>query len=750
MHPARLHKAARLAQSCAIVGTVEVADLTPGADFAGEYILERPLSRGGMGAVYLATQKSTGRKRALKLMHPSLAGDASARERFEREAKVGALIASEHVVEVVGAGVDPRSNTPWLAMELLEGQDLGHRLLHGALSAGETAGILRQLCHALAAAHAVGVVHRDLKPENVFLSQPKSAGAEVVLKVLDFGIAKIAAESGAPSTAFIGTPVFMAPEQSNGEPVGPYTDVWALGLLTYQLLTGFSYWRTGNSPNTAPMQVLQEAGGSTLDPAGVRAREYGVAERLPKGFDEWFARAVNRDRTKRFADAGQAWNAIAPLLGATADLGIADTLPASPMLLTAMPVATAADAPPSVQLLGTIAAVGLTFAGVMLYITTRPGPPVKPPSLEDSSLVFSVPVGDSPARGQSNALFTVVEYADFECPYSKAAEQTLVKLRQTYGDKLQVVWKDFPLAMHPHAEAAARLAREARREQGDDGFWKMHDALFASQPKLDRDTLLELARSQGLDEQKVIAALDDPTPDAPGDLATADALGISGIPTFFVNGHPVIGTSDIAKPIDRFVAPAGAPIAAITRPRREPPVPPKEALHDGAARGPGVVDVIHFCNYTNFFCVLTEPQIRAVIARHKAYVHYVWWEVAGNDAAAIDASAAVHAAAPNGWALHDRIVKSQSDLAWTRMEDPGPLDRDTLRRWAIEGGADAVTYDYQLHISADEVRELMRQARDQQMERGDIYIDGLIYPSSAPGWELEMAIDRALKARQGT
>src|SRR3990167_512915 len=173
------------------------ANLEPGQLFARDFRIERRLSQGGMGAVYVARQLSTDRLRALKLMHPQLVPDEKSRARFVAEARVGSRIESEHVVEVLAAGVDEASCSPWLAMELLEGEDLGALgRRRGALPVGEVRDAFLQLGHALTAAHAQGIVHRDLKPENLFYARSRRQGQDSVLKVLDFGIAT-AAPSGA-------------------------------------------------------------------------------------------------------------------------------------------------------------------------------------------------------------------------------------------------------------------------------------------------------------------------------------------------------------------------------------------------------------------------------------------------------------------------------------------------------------------------------------------------------------------------
>jgi serine/threonine protein kinase len=280
-------------------------NLQPGTVFAGDFRLVRAMNAGGMGAVYVAEQMSTGKSRALKVMLPQLVADPALRKRFEQEARIASLIESEHVVEVVGAGVDPASNLPWLAMELLNGEDLSQLVTRGgALPVADVAMIFEQLTHAVGAAHRVGVVHRDLKPENVFLAHARRAGATFMVKVLDFGIAKIVAEATTKQTAAMGSPIWMAPEQADQSPVTPAADVWALGLIAFYLLTGRSFWNSGNDDAATVPQVLKEVLFEPIVPAAMRAGEMGC--RLPGGFDAWFARCVVRDPLARFADASVA------------------------------------------------------------------------------------------------------------------------------------------------------------------------------------------------------------------------------------------------------------------------------------------------------------------------------------------------------------------------------------------------------------------------------------------------------------
>ena len=306
--------------------------LTPGTPFAGDYRVIRPLSEGGMGAVYVVEQLSTGRERALKVMHPALVEDAEQRRRFIQEARVGALIQSDHVVHVLAAGVDEFSGIPWLVMELLEGETLSEFVRQrGDIPPREVYRIFVQICHALGAAHRAGIVHRDLKPENVFLAKSLRADVPYTVKLLDFGIAKVLAQARLSNTAAVGTPLYMAPEQTvAGSRILPGTDVWALGLLAFRLLTGRSYWRAGNDPGGTAVGILREVVLDDLPPASSRAREWGSSA-LSGGFDSWFRRCLSRDLGSRFTDASLALAGRGPALGIgedsvrTSDAGVLDS-----------------------------------------------------------------------------------------------------------------------------------------------------------------------------------------------------------------------------------------------------------------------------------------------------------------------------------------------------------------------------------------------------------------------------------------
>jgi serine/threonine protein kinase len=211
------------------------------------------------------------------------------------------------VVEIVTAGVDDETGVPYIAMELLRGEELADTVdRRGPLPLGEVREVMAQVGHALEQAHALGIVHRDLKPENIFLSRPKRRDSPFTAKLLDFGVAKfLALGASEMGTTPVGSPLYMAPEQTDSfGNICPGTDIWALGLLAFYLLTGRSYW-LGAEKASVPV-LLKEVCLDPLVKASERAAELGVGHLLPIGFDEWFERCVVRETDERYAEAGVA------------------------------------------------------------------------------------------------------------------------------------------------------------------------------------------------------------------------------------------------------------------------------------------------------------------------------------------------------------------------------------------------------------------------------------------------------------
>jgi tRNA A-37 threonylcarbamoyl transferase component Bud32/predicted methyltransferase len=217
----------------------DVAPVTVGS-VLGAYRIEARLGEGAMGQVFRATHTALSRVVAIKMLKPEVAADPALTERFFAEARAVNIIRHENIVECTDLVHDP-SGRSYIVMELLEGRTLGAAAREaGRMPVPRAARIMAQIADAIGAAHGKGIIHRDLKPENVFLIQ--RAGSADYVKVLDFGIARLrpevdgttATQTGAPS----GTPAYMSPEQVRGNPAVPASDIYALGVIAFQLVTG--------------------------------------------------------------------------------------------------------------------------------------------------------------------------------------------------------------------------------------------------------------------------------------------------------------------------------------------------------------------------------------------------------------------------------------------------------------------------------------------------------------------------------
>jgi serine/threonine-protein kinase len=206
------------------------------------YVIDARLGAGGMGTVYVATQTAVGRKVAIKLLPDSIASDMGAVKRFMQEAKAASTLSHPNVVTIHDFGQTDEGHL-FLVMELVEGQTLARVLKNeGALDPERAVRIAVQILNAVEDAHNRGIVHRDLKPENVIIS-PRSGNPDFA-KVLDFGLAKIADDAsqggdGLTKTGQVfGTPAYMSPEQARGERCDLRTDLYAVGVMLYEMLSG--------------------------------------------------------------------------------------------------------------------------------------------------------------------------------------------------------------------------------------------------------------------------------------------------------------------------------------------------------------------------------------------------------------------------------------------------------------------------------------------------------------------------------
>ncbi len=305
-------------------GAGPLAELfSPGDVVGGHYRIEELIGQGGVAVVYRASQQGTRRACALKFIRPRMLADGKMVQQFIKEARVAGRIGMHpNIVAVFEAGVAEQHGIPFIAMELVQGVTLAaHVAERGPLPWHEVNTLMDQLGEALDAAHAAGVVHRDLNPSNIILT--KDHKGRTVLKVLDFGIAKFIEETGKRSATTLGTPNYCAPEQlgpairaraeSRGftvaKDVSPRTDVWPLGLIAFELLTGVPAQRYWGS-NLA--EYLTKAALEEREPPSQRAP--AEAQRLPPGFDAWFARCTAHNADDRFATAGDAAAALMLLI----------------------------------------------------------------------------------------------------------------------------------------------------------------------------------------------------------------------------------------------------------------------------------------------------------------------------------------------------------------------------------------------------------------------------------------------------
>jgi len=303
---------------------------------AGKYRLTEIIGRGGMGTVWRADHLGFGAPVAVKLIDPKTLSAAGALRRFQNEARAAAALRSPHVVQVLDYGVDEATGSPFIAMELLEGESLAHRLRRcRVLPAADTARLVTEVARALSRAHEAGIVHRDLKPANIFLVRNDD---EEIAKVLDFGTARLVAREDAPwadtsstqAGAVIGTPRYMSPEQISGGDVDHRSDLWALAVIACECLTGTPLF----PPCDIGALVLQIC----VHPLPVPSQLGAV----PAGFDEWFARAICRDRAQRFPTARALADDLQRLCGAgAAASGGAEAVAAASGEVRATPTATA-------------------------------------------------------------------------------------------------------------------------------------------------------------------------------------------------------------------------------------------------------------------------------------------------------------------------------------------------------------------------------------------------------------------------
>ena len=327
-------------------------------------------------------------------------------------------------------------------------------------------------------------------------------------------------------------------------------------------------------------------------------------------------------------------------------------------------------------------------------VAAHPLQPRTDASKEDLKTVFNVPLGKAVVRGNASAPVTIVEFGDFQCPFTKRAFETLAKVRATYGDKVRFAWLDEPLPFHVRALPAAKLAREARAQKGDAAYWAVHDALFASQPALEDDDLARIASGAGLDVKKAMAAVHDHRYEAAirADADRADDLQASGTPHFFINGRRLVGAQPFEKfqmIIDEEIAHAAAVIAQGTKPEalydalirygksgieeeRKTIAIPAGAPSKGSANAPVVIQEL--ADFECPFCARVETTLDDVARAYPGKVRLVWRDLplAIHPNAALAAEAAREAKEQRGndgfWAMHDRLLSGENRLSRAALD----------------------------------------------------------------------------------
>jgi eukaryotic-like serine/threonine-protein kinase len=278
------------------------ADLLVGQTFGHYKILNR-IGSGGMGEVYLATDTTAGRKAALKLLPMRFTGNAERLRRFQQEARAVVALNHPNILTVYEIGED--HSTHFIASELIEGETLRQRLMRSRLAPNEAVDLAIQVASALAAAHEAGIVHRDIKPENIMLRP------DGYVKVLDFGVAKLAEQEGPMPKdealmlvatnlgSILGTVRYMSPEQALGAPVDNRTDIWSLGVVFYEMVTGHDPF-TGDTPGEVRTSILEK------EPPPLTSYN----KQTPAQLQQIIAKALRKDRGERYQSASDMLQAL--------------------------------------------------------------------------------------------------------------------------------------------------------------------------------------------------------------------------------------------------------------------------------------------------------------------------------------------------------------------------------------------------------------------------------------------------------
>lgn len=270
--------------------TIETSqeELTTGSTFAGRYQIIEELGKGGMGKVYKVLDTKINEKIALKLIRPEIAADKNTITRFSNELKLARKIRHKNICQMFDLGEE--KGTHYITMEFVPGEDLKSMIrMSGHLAVGTTISIARQICEGLAEAHESGVVHRDLKPSNIMIDKGGNA------RIMDFGIARsLKAKGITGSGVMIGTPEYMSPEQIEGKEVDERSDIYSLGVILYEMITGQVPFE-GDTPFTVGVKHKSEI---PKDPKELNAQ-------MPDELSGMILRCLEKDKNSRYRSAGE-------------------------------------------------------------------------------------------------------------------------------------------------------------------------------------------------------------------------------------------------------------------------------------------------------------------------------------------------------------------------------------------------------------------------------------------------------------